>query len=536
MPFLRRQAIPLLILALAAVTRLLWLDLRPPHFDEGVNGWFVDQIQRNGSFRYDPTNYHGPLHFYVLFLAKVLFGRNLWALRIPVVLAGLGTIALLLWRLPRFTGVAVARWSALAMALSPAFLYYQRDAIHEASLALFLVLTFLGLLGIWSGGTKQDLGCFVGGLTGMILTKETYAIHVGAALLAWPCAWLWGRIIGEDPGDPVEPRRPRTFSWQDVSWSVAIALAVVVFFYSAAFFHFEDLRGLYTTFAAWVKTGVTNKGHTKPSHYWFETMAYYEWWILAGAIAAFRFLAPGADRRWRWLSITALGTLTAYAIIKYKTPWCMLALGWPFLILAALLVEEGRRTLPSRVGRVSTVVLAVILLSHGAWRGAILTWREYTNDNEPYAYVQTFESLAHFSGPILELARRDPRNRHLRGYIVGASSYPVPWLLGDFTRVGYYASGKDGKVPAIPEDRPDFVLTNEARLPAIEARLDEPYFKERIAVHPAYDKAYSLLRMSIFEEVMVGRLPEFLGEKGAGAGKPAESNPTDDDDDEEEKP
>ncbi len=47
--------------------------MKPPHFDEGINGWFVDQMRKNGFYRYDPTNYHGPLHFYILFLAQVAF-------------------------------------------------------------------------------------------------------------------------------------------------------------------------------------------------------------------------------------------------------------------------------------------------------------------------------------------------------------------------------------------------------------------------------------------------------------------------------
>ena len=57
-----------MIVALAAFLRLLLLGIKPPHFDEGINGWFVDQMTKNGFYRYDPTNYHGPLHFYILFL------------------------------------------------------------------------------------------------------------------------------------------------------------------------------------------------------------------------------------------------------------------------------------------------------------------------------------------------------------------------------------------------------------------------------------------------------------------------------------
>jgi hypothetical protein len=27
---------------------------------KGINGWFVDQVMKNGFYKYDPTNYHGP--------------------------------------------------------------------------------------------------------------------------------------------------------------------------------------------------------------------------------------------------------------------------------------------------------------------------------------------------------------------------------------------------------------------------------------------------------------------------------------------
>ena len=81
-----------MIIGFGAFLRILLLGIKPPHFDEGINGWFVDQMIKNGFYRYDPTNYHGPLHFYFLFLSQTLFGRNLWALRLPVVLVSIGCI------------------------------------------------------------------------------------------------------------------------------------------------------------------------------------------------------------------------------------------------------------------------------------------------------------------------------------------------------------------------------------------------------------------------------------------------------------
>ena len=48
----------------AAVLRLYDLDLVPLHHDEGVNGNFLTRLVREGIYRYDPENYHGPTIYY----------------------------------------------------------------------------------------------------------------------------------------------------------------------------------------------------------------------------------------------------------------------------------------------------------------------------------------------------------------------------------------------------------------------------------------------------------------------------------------
>src|SRR5215472_15856490 len=177
--------VPWLILALAAFLRFFLLGIKPPHFDEVINGWFVDQVMKNGFYRYDPTNSHGPLHFYVLLFFQSLFGRNVWALRLPVVLVGIAGVWLAL-KFEPFVGKNVSRIAALAMAVSPGFVFYSRYAIHEVWLQFFSMIFILGLLGLWKRGTLTYLWLAGVGLTGMVLTKETYAIHVACALLAIP--------------------------------------------------------------------------------------------------------------------------------------------------------------------------------------------------------------------------------------------------------------------------------------------------------------------------------------------------------------
>jgi hypothetical protein len=84
------------ILCAAVLLRTWLLEIKPAHFDEGINGWFADQMRETGYYRYDPTNYHGPLHFYAVFLSQTLFGRSEWALRLPIIIVSVLCVAAML--------------------------------------------------------------------------------------------------------------------------------------------------------------------------------------------------------------------------------------------------------------------------------------------------------------------------------------------------------------------------------------------------------------------------------------------------------
>src|SRR3954463_2799506 len=241
---------PWLIVALAAFLRFFWLDIKPPHFDEGINGWFVDQMVKNGFYKYDPTNYHGPLHFYILFLCQTLLGRNVWAIRLPVVLASIFAVHLSL-RFQPFVGRRVSRLAALAMAVSPGFVFYGRYSIHEVWLLVFSMLFILGLLGLWQRGSVKYLWCAGLGLTGMILTKETYVIHVGCAAVAVFVTWLSHQIT------PIPDSKPARQTWTifDLLILSVTGIALIVFFYSGTFLNWPGVAGLWKTYEAWFKTG-----------------------------------------------------------------------------------------------------------------------------------------------------------------------------------------------------------------------------------------------------------------------------------------
>ena len=69
--------VPWAILGLAVFLRFFLLGIKPPHFDEGINGWFVDQVMKNGFYKDDPTNYHGPSPLlYPVALAELVWPKS----------------------------------------------------------------------------------------------------------------------------------------------------------------------------------------------------------------------------------------------------------------------------------------------------------------------------------------------------------------------------------------------------------------------------------------------------------------------------
>src|SRR3954463_8319631 len=102
-------------------------------------------------------------------------------------------------------GRRISWWAAAAMAVSPGFVFYGRYSIHEVWMLLFSMLMILGLLGLWRYGTRGYLWCAGIGLTGMILTKETYVIHISCAALAVVATWT--TTLLPEPGRTVKARK-----------------------------------------------------------------------------------------------------------------------------------------------------------------------------------------------------------------------------------------------------------------------------------------------------------------------------------------
>ena len=87
-------------------------------------------------------NDHPPMHFFFIWLSTHIFGVHLWAVRLPSVIFGIGTIVLVFLILKKFQFKLGAYCAAVFLAVLPWHIYITRQAIQESGVMFFLALTF----------------------------------------------------------------------------------------------------------------------------------------------------------------------------------------------------------------------------------------------------------------------------------------------------------------------------------------------------------------------------------------------------------
>ncbi|MEO8499732.1 MAG: glycosyltransferase family 39 protein, partial [Vicinamibacteria bacterium] len=173
----KTDAIALAVLCCGLFLRFQDLSLRPFHHDEGVNGFFLSRLVREGIYKYDPSNYHGPTLYYLSLPLVALLGLSDAAVRGTTAIFGMLTLVGL-WRLLARSNAAMALSATALLATSTGAVFFSRYFIHETlfvAFTLFVVLAF---------PTPSHLERWRFVATGLALgllfaTKETAFVSVG---------------------------------------------------------------------------------------------------------------------------------------------------------------------------------------------------------------------------------------------------------------------------------------------------------------------------------------------------------------------
>jgi uncharacterized protein (TIGR03663 family) len=451
------------VLVLACLIRFWDIDLKPLHHDEGVNGFFLRNVQQEGVFRYDPANYHGPTLPYFAFVTTSLLGTNTFAVRLVPLLFGLGVVGLALACRDRLGSIG-ALAAAAFLAIAPGPVFHSRYFIHEMILVFF---TFTLVLSVWEFSRGRGQWWLLPAAVSaamMFITKETCIISFGVLLIALGMMWLDRRLRGgngladEPPGEPYSPRGIVIAG----SLSVAVAVGLSIAFYSAFFQHWPGVRDSLHTFELWAKTGTT--AHTHPLH------TYAKWlWKLESPLVLLA-LAGTVEvvlrRRERFVLFAALwgwGTMAAYSLIPYKTPWLTLNFVVPLALVAGYAVERIAR----RAGLGAAAAVAAVALLVSAYQSWDVNFRRYDDEAVPYVYAPTNREFLRLIDQIERLADRAGSGTNTPVAVLYPEYWPMPWYLREYRSAEYFGS-------VVPTNSP-IVVGSEALRPQIEAILGPRY-------------------------------------------------------------
>ena len=436
------------VLMAATALRVYALELKPMHHDEGVNGFFLTNLLRQGVYHYDPSNYHGPTLYYLTLPFVEVFGLNTFAVRLLTAAFGIATVWLVL-SLRRRLGAVGALAAAALVAVSPACVFYSRYFIHESLFVFFTLGLVVAALRFYETGATLYLLLAAASAAMLFATKETAFISVGTLALAWLVAYIWaGRAGGpragrKGAGDGSGPAK--FFAGGQAALAVGGAFVLFAFvwvlFYSSFFTNWKGVSDSFEAFDLWKKTGMS-EFHSKP----FDT--YFTWlWQEESAVlllAAAGTLVALFERRKNRFAVFAaawgFGLLAAYSLISYKTPWLILSFVVPLALAGGYAVQKlydwAGTDSWGRVGRALAPVLAGVALAVGAYQSIVLDFREYDNDRYPYVY-------SHTQRQALELLREVDRAAARAGTkepginIASPEYWPLPWYFRDNSHVGY---------------------------------------------------------------------------------------------------
>ena len=456
------RLLPLVILLLF---RFYDLGARPPHHDEGVNGWFVDGIFDRGYYIYDPQNYHGPLYFYILAVFEKVFGRSLIVLRIPTVIFG---------SLISFTPFLFRKWLgrygtwivALVFTVSPALIFYSRYAIHETLFVLASIFFFYYWLKVKEENfTPKNRWGFGLSLAAMVSLKENFVLY-GASL-----------VIAEAILSYFTKKKPFPFDKKfrvGLGISIFIALSCIVILFTGFFQDVNGIPNFFKAFVLWFDTGEKGNGHQKPFWYWIQLMAKLEWPGLFGLLltplvffkfkkvksAKFKFIVPNEIKL---VAVMSFILLLLYSVVSYKTPWCLLGFYWGLVFVMGFWLGRWFESMKKGLKRGVVLLLFGSGLFVSLYQSYDVAYLHPDQEGHYYIYGQTFHDMMVPLNEILAKAQAKPDLRKtVRIQIISSFTWPMPFVLGEFKQTGYY--GDTNAPPVLDGDEIIMDQSYEAKL------------------------------------------------------------------------
>lgn len=432
-----RAATPFAVLTVAGLAlRLLQLDEKPLHHDETLHAWFSWQLATGNGYSYDPV-YHGPVQFYVIALAYLLFGVGDYVAHVPV--ATVGSLAIFLpFFLRRQLGTVAALTVSLALCLAPAWLYFSRfvrEDIHVVTITLGLTIV---LVRFFEQPRPWQPVAFGTLLALSFATKETTYITVAVfgSFLAGATGLqsLRARRAGGRLTDASLARATTSLGVGPWGWGIACFLLVFTLLFSTFLTSPQGLQeGVWGSIDYWLGQQDVNRGG-QPWFYYLILIPAYEWPIVllgvAGIVVALRRRAL-ADLFLVWMLVA---TLAIFSWASERMPWLVLHPLLPLTLLAGVGAQALWEVRRRRVALAAAAVVGVAAAG-ALYHSVGLSYGRSADARELYVQVQTADDVPPVRDRIVGLQEAWQRE-HVEPFVAdvdrwGGTGWPWAWYLRD---------------------------------------------------------------------------------------------------------
>jgi len=495
-----------LVVAVAAIgLRLPRLAQRPMHGDEAIGAVKFGLLLEEGSYRYDPYEYHGPTLNYFTLPSAWLNGidkfKNLneFTLRIVPVFFGV-LLVLMTLLLTDGMGRSAVIIAAIFTAVSPAFVYYSRYYVHEMLLACF---TFGVIASGWRYSQSKNViwaimtGLFIGL---MHATKETCVIALGSMLFALLLTVLMR--CRED--NSIAGIKKIIKTWH-ILIVLVTALIVSALFFSSFFTNPQGVADSFTAYKGYFQRAGQNQLHIHPWYYYIRMLLYWRYgsgpvWseavivllAIAGLSATMARKGISTDNihLLRFVGFYTVVMTVLYSIIPYKTPWCLLGFLHGMILLAAVGAVAVVRLSPNIVGRVIVGLLLAASTAALGWQSYLACYKYYADPVNPYVYAHPGTDVFAITRRVEDIASVHPdgHNMHIDVICPGDDYWPLPWYLRRFGNVGWW-----NKVDEDTAAAPVIIASADVESALVKKLYELPPPGQRRLYVPLFD-TYMLLR------------------------------------------
>ena len=433
----------ILILILALVSRLIYLNVRPLHLDESVDWFFAKNIIDGKGYTYNPENFHGTSYYYFIAGFFYIFGVSEYSLRLTSAVAGIILISLLM--LLRFKDDNFNNYgkyiTAILITVSASIMYYSRDCRQEAVLILFsfLAIYFLNLI-----LEKKDLNylpLFTIFLALSFVTKETTILLLMTIIVILGFNFKTLSTISFKKGRNI------------LLLSIMLFIFIWFMFYTSFLTNPSGFLDSFKGYFFWTNHGVGGEGHNKPFYYFPLLLIQYELPLLLFGLVGIFFAIKNKSQFFRNVSLWFIIITILYCAIPYKTPWLEVNFVLPLCILSGYAMSEIF-TRKEKLGIVLIVISIAWLSIFSIYLNFIIPYQE----ENKLAYAHTDMDIIKMSN----LVHESSANNVL---IISKDYWPLPFYLRDKTL--YYLDSNAStfydninKYPLLVIDADTFKLIN----------------------------------------------------------------------------